>query len=337
LLLSGSVPSTAFPRSSAARPRLRPALSMGAALAWALVPAGCSPGATEETAIRRGDEAFAIGKYPEALAEYKLAVRQGADDAEALVRVAHTYALLERVDEAETFYARALALDSSQVDQAVSDLMRVAEIAQARRDRFAMASAVEIAGRLRPGIGVSDMSLDLARHYFQSGEYGRALPFYEKALAEVPDSATAQVVFEVGQAYEEIGDCERGLVFFERYLTMGAGGDPSQVNWHIGTCGFNLAREIRSGADVPPEELDRALRLVERTLELGEPRSLLAQAWFEKGLILSDLGDCSGAMNALAQVGSAENSAGLSVRALALYDEIRFGRGLESLREGRCR
>jgi tetratricopeptide (TPR) repeat protein len=316
--------------------RLRPALA-AAALAAALVPAACALGVTEEDSIRRGDEAFAVGKYDQALAEYRLAVRQGADDAGALVRVAHTYVMLERVDEAEEFYTRALALDPSWADQAVADLMRVAETAQERRDRFAMASAVEIAGRLRPGIGVSDMSLDLARHYFQTGEYGRALPFYEKALAEVPDSATARTLFEVGQAYEEVGDCRRALVFFERYLAMGPGGDPSEVNWHIGACGFKLAREIRSGTDVGPEELDEALGLVERTLELGEPRSLLAQVWFEKGLILSDLGDCAGAMDALARVGSAENSAGLSVRARALYDEIRFGRGLEFLRGGRCR
>ncbi len=324
-------------RSCTPRRRLGGALGAAALTAWSLLSAACSTRADEEGTIRRGDEAFAQGKYPQALAEYRLAVRQGADDAQALARVAHTYAVLERVDDAGAFYDQALALDSSYVDQAVADLMRVAEIAHARRDRFAMASAVEIAGRLRPGIGVSSMSLDLARHYFQSGEYGRALPFFEKALAEVPDSATAQTLFEVGQAYEEIGDCNRALVFFERYLAMGEGGDPSQVNWHIGTCGFNLAREIRSGTDVPPEELDRALRLVERTLELGEPRSLLAQAWFEKGLILSDLGDCSGAMQALSQVGSAENSAGLTVRALAVFDEIRFGRGLEFLREGRCR
>ena len=294
-------------------------------------------GISEEASLRRGDEAFALGKYDQALAEYRLAVRQGADDAEALARVAHTYVVLERVDEAGEFYAQALALDPSFADQAVADLMHVAETAQARRDRYAMASAVEIAGRLRPGIGVSDMSLDLARHYFQTGEYGRALSFYEKALAEVPDSATARTLFEVGQAYEEIGDCRRALVFFERYLAMDSEEDPSHVNWHIGACGFSLAREIRSGTDVPPEELDEALRLVERTLELGEPRSILAQAWFEKGLILSDLGDCDGAMEALAQVGTAENAAALAVRALAIYDEIRFGRGLEFLRGGRCR
>ncbi|NJD19065.1 MAG: tetratricopeptide repeat protein, partial [Gemmatimonadetes bacterium] len=305
--------------------RMGRTLGVPAALAVAVLAAACSARSSEESSIRRGDEAFALGKYDEALAEYRLAVRQGADEAEALARVAHTYAVLERVDDAGTFYEQAVARDSSWVDQAVADLMHVAETARARRDRFAMASAVETAGRFRRGIGVSEMSLDLARHYFQNGEYGRALPFYEKALAEVPDSATAQVVFEVGQAYEEIGDCQRGLVFFERYLAMGAGGDPSQVNWHIGTCGFALAREIRSGTDVPPDELDRALRLVDRTLELGEPRSIVAQAWFEKALILSDLGDCSGAMEALLQVGSSDSAAGLAVRARAVYDELRFG------------
>jgi len=307
------------------------------ALVGALLAAGCSLGSTEESSIQRGDEAFAVGRFDEALAEYRLAVRQGADDAQALARVAHTYAVLERVDEAGEFYAQAVALDSSWVDQAVSDLMAIAAHARARRDRFAMAGAVEIAQRLRPGVGLSAMALDLARHYFQNGEYGRALPFYDMALAEVPDSATAQIVFEVGQAYEEIGDCQRALVFFERYVVMAGDAGPGEVSWHIGTCAFKLAREIRGGTDVPREDLDRALSLVDRTIELGEPKSVLAQVWFEKGLILSDLGECGAAMDALSQVGTVEAPGSLAVRALAVYDEIRFGRGLESLRGGRCR
>src|SRR5665811_1453707 len=80
----------------------------------------------------------------------------------------------------------------------------MAKDARARKDRFAMASAVETAQRLRPGLGVSDMSLDLARHYFQNGEYGRALPFYQKALADAESAATSDIVFEVGQAYEAV-------------------------------------------------------------------------------------------------------------------------------------
>ncbi|GMV07623.1 MAG: hypothetical protein AMXMBFR53_38980 [Gemmatimonadota bacterium] len=299
--------------------------------------AGCTPGSDEMTSLRRGDQAFAQGKYDEALAEYRLAVRQGADDPEVLARVAHTYAMMERVDDAGAFYADAAARDSSLTDQAVADLMRMAGDARKRRDRFAMATAVETALRLRPGLGVQDMSLDLARHYFQNGEYGRALPFYQKALAEVGDSATSEIVFEVGQAYEEIGDCEHALVFFERFREMVRPWQRGEVDWYIGTCAFNLAREVRAATEATEAQLNLALERINRALEVGEPRNIQAQAWFEKGLILSDLGDCQGAMDALSRVRNADSAGALVDRAQAIHDEIRFGRGLEALRGGRCR
>lgn len=287
--------------------------------------------------MRRGDQAFALGKYDQALAEYRLAVRQGADDAEALARVAHTYALLGRVDDAGAFYADAAARDSAYTDQAVADLIRLARDAQARRDRFAMATAVETALRLRPGVGVSDLALDLARHYFRNGEYGRALPFYLTALSDPGIGANPEIVYEVGQAYEEIGDCPHALPFFERFRAMARPNQLAEVDWHIGTCSFQLARELRGAPEPTAAALEEALALVQRTLEVGEPRNLVPQALFEKGLILSDLGDCSGAMEALAAIQAADAAGSLAVRALAVYDEIRFGQALRFLRGGRCR
>jgi len=291
---------------------------------------------TEESSVRRGDQAFAQGKYEEALAEYRLALSQGADDAPTLARVAHTYAVMDRVDDAGSYYVDAVQRDSTYTDEAVSDLMRMAKEARERHDWFAMASAVERALGMRPGLGVSDMALDLARHYFKSGEYGRALPFYQKALAEATDSAP-DIIFEVGRAHEEIGDCEHALVFFEQYRTKLPRWNRSEVDWYIGTCSFQVARDIRAKREVSEQDLEAALQMIERTLELGVPRNIQAQAWFEKGDILSDLGDCSGAMDAYAQVRTADNPGSLLDRAQARFDEIRFGRGLESFRGGRCR
>jgi tetratricopeptide (TPR) repeat protein len=296
----------------------------------------CTPATTEVSSVRRGDQAFAQGKYEEALAEYRLAVRQGAEDAPTLARVAHTYAVLDRVDDAASFYAEVVRADSSYTDEAVSDLMHMAEEARARNDNFAMASAVERALQLRPGVGVDDLALALARHYFKNGQYGRALPFYQKALAEATDSAP-EIVFEVGQAHEEIGDCQHALVFFERYRDMVPRWKRQEVNWYIGTCSFEVARDIRSKRDVSPQEMESALEMLQQTLDLGVPRNIQAQAWFDKGEILSDLGDCSGAMDAYAKVRSADNPGALAERAQSRYDEIRFGRGLESYRGGRCR
>jgi tetratricopeptide (TPR) repeat protein len=314
--------------------RLIPVMILGAALA------GCTSRDTEKSAVRRGDEAFALGDYENALAEYRLAIRQGADDPAVTARVAHTYVYMNRVDDAGSYYLDAAARDPGLADQAVSDLMRLARVSREAGDSFAMATAVETALRLRPGLGVGDMSLPLARHYYENGQYGRALPFYQKAMAEAADSAP-DIVFEVGVAYDEIGDCEEALVFFERFREMVRPWERGEVDWYIGTCAFNLARDIRaraaSGARDPDQALAEALGLVERTIEVHEPRNIQAQAWFEKGEILAEMGQCDLAMEAYAQVRYADQAGSLIDRAQDAFDEIRFGRGLEHLREGRCR
>lgn len=312
-----------------------PVALMGAVAALAaLVVTGCAP-ATEQDAVERGDQLFATGRYEQALAEYRLAVRQGADDANVLARVAHTYARLGRVDDASTNYQSAVAADSALRDQAVADLMRLASEAERSGDRFAMANAVQAAREIEPALGVRDLALPLARHYFGSGEYGRALPYYQIAMAETSDSP--EIVFEVGQAYEEIGDCEHALVFFERFRTMVRAWERGEVDWYIGTCAFSVAEDILARSDITDDDYERALTLVDRTVEVEEPRNLQARAWFERGEILAELGRCEEAMEAYAQVRFTDQAGALVDRAQAAFDEIRFGRGLESFRGGRCR
>jgi tetratricopeptide (TPR) repeat protein len=178
------------------------------------------------------------------------------------------------------------------------------------------------------------MSLDLARHYFTSGEYGRALPFFHQALAETTDSMP-DIVFETGRAHEDIGDCGHALVFFERFRAMVRPWQRGEVDWYIGTCALNLASEIRAGRSLGPEELDQALTYVNRALAVGEPSNLMARAWFEKGEILSRTGDCAGAMDAYAQVRFADNAGAYIERAQQRFDEIRFG-GSHELADGSC-
>jgi tetratricopeptide (TPR) repeat protein len=305
------------------------------AVALLLPLAACTPD-PDVSAVQRGDIAFAVGRLEEALAEYRLAVRQGSDDPTVHARVAHTYARLGRVDDAGQHYAGAVALDSSMVDQAVSDLMRLARDAHRSGDRFAMATAVESALALQPAVGVGEVALPLARHYFENGEYGHALPFYQIAMSEMRDS-TPQIVFEVGQAYEEIGDCEHALVFFERFRERVRPWEQGEVDWYIGTCSFNIARDLLARPSADENDRRRSLELLDRVLQLGEPRNIQARAWFEKGEVLADLGRCEEAMEAYAQVRYADQAGALVDRAQAAFDEIRFGRGLEYLRAGRCR
>ncbi len=317
----------------------RPSLTSSLVLCVAF--AACAARDTDSTAVQRGDQAFAQGNFEEALAEYRLAIRQGAADPAVTARVAHTYVVMDRVDDAGAYYVDAAARDPDLTDQAVTDLMYLARIAQEKGDGFAMATAVETALELRPGLGVGDMALPLARHYFENGQYGQALPFYQRAMADAVDDSEPDVVFEVGVAYDEIGDCQNALVFFERFREMVRPWERGEVDWYIGTCSFNLARGLRERSETPGGDRDaqlaEALRLATRTTDVGQPLNIQAQAWFERGEILVEMGDCSGAMDAYAQVRYADQAGSLIERAQDRFDEIRFGRGLEHLRDGRCR
>ena len=286
--------------------------------------------------------AFAADSLEEALAEFRLALAQGDDSPDVYARAAHTYVELGQIDDAADYYREAIALDPSLADQAVADLLRVARRASRDGDRFQMASAASQALAIEPSIGLGDMALPLARHFFRNGEYGRALPLYNRALATSSDTLP-RVVFEIGQAHEEIGDCQRALVFFEQFREDASRAERSEVDWYIGNCSFQEARRLRSeavsagtGGGTAGERLAEALAAVERAIEVGEPRNIQGQAWFERGEILAGMGECDAALESFAQVRYTEpGGAGpLVTRAQDRIDELRFGRGLEAFRSG---
>lgn len=302
---------------------MKPSLNFVFGVTAVLSFAACTAAGSEGEALRRGDEAFARGDLTEALAEYRLALAQGGDDVDALLRAAHVYAQSGRVDEAREYYGRAVELDPDLADLAAADLLRVARLAIGRQDGIAAAAAVEAAMDLKPGVSLTGISLPLARHLARNGRYGQALPFFQKALRET--DSDANVVFEMALAHEELGDCRRALIFFEQIRNKVTPAQRSEVDWNIGNCSGDLAEEARA-----EDDLDEALRLYQATIELGEPRNRLAQAWFEIGEILVLRGECSAAVTAFDQVPRQDLPGGFMVeRARTRLDEIRFRRGGE--------
>jgi tetratricopeptide (TPR) repeat protein len=294
---------------------------------------GCS-GADDEGAILRGDRAFAVADYEEALAEYRLALQQGTTEPAVLARVAHVNARLGRIDQARDYYRRAAEGDSSYVDQAVADLIRFAHEAERRSDRLGVSSAIQAALEFRPGINVASLALPLARHHIRNGEFARALPFFQAALGSVAPDSAPDLIYEAGRAYEATGDCRRALAFFEQYLELASDAERGDVSWHLGNCSYRLAESLL--ADGRDRE---ALPRIEAVIALGEPKSLLPRAHFERGEILARRGECDAAIEAFRQVQNVD-PAGMSPlvrRALQRIDEIRFGRpGLGPPSPGRC-
>jgi tetratricopeptide (TPR) repeat protein len=312
--------------------QIRGALASAVVLA---VLAGCTPLDEEGNSVLRGDQAFAKGDLEEALAEYRLALLQGATDSETYARVAHTYVGLKRVDEARGFYRMAVAEDSSLADQALSDFVHLAREENRVGDRFGMASAVQTALEFRPGISLGDLVLPLAQHYSDIGEYGRALPFYQKALSALDPDSLPRILFETAVAYDEVGDCESAVIYYEEYQDRLPSWRRSEVNWRLGNCSFDLAETRRAEGDD-----EEALRFLETLLGIGEPRSRLARGYFLKGEILGYRGECEAAVEAFQEVPVYDPAGNSSVvdSAELRIDQIRFGgrfdRSFERLRAG---
>jgi tetratricopeptide (TPR) repeat protein len=296
---------------------------------------GCTPLSEEGSSVARGDQAFAKGDLEEALAEYRLALKQGSMEPGTYARVAHTYISQRRIDEAKEYYRDAVELDSSFVDQAVSDFVYLAREEARVGDRYGMASAVQTALEFRPGISIQDLVLPLAQHYSDVGEYGRALPFYQKTLAALDPDSLPRILFETAVAYDEVGDCESAAIYYEEYRERLPRWRRSEVDWRLGNCSFLLAQEYWTEG-----EEEEALRFLDLLLEVGEPKNRLARGYFLKGTILGYRGECEAAIEAFLQVPVEDPSGNSAVvdSAELRIDQIRFGgrfdRTFQRLRTG---
>jgi len=303
--------------TSGARVVLRIAATPLAFVLGFLAACGTDPG--EETARARGDHAFARGDFEEALAEYRLSLKQAGATTGDTVRAAHAYAVLGRVDDARSLYEKAVAADASHALQAVADFVAAARGAGANGDSYAMASALEAASSLGPGAVAADLALPLARHYTAVGEPVRALPLYLMLLDAARDDP--DLVLETARAHHEIGDCERALALFEEFAAL-ARRREREARWHMGSCAYRLAEERTAEGRV-----EEALERLDLVLHVAEPRPLLPRAHFARARVLERLGRCAEALEAYRLVARAGPGASalLADSARSRVDEIRFG------------
>ena len=285
----------------------------------AVATSACVARAADDGATLRGDQAWAHGDYEEALAEYRLAVRRGANSGEAHLRVAHAYARLGRVDEARQSYRRAIAVEPRFADQAVSDLVRLARVAREQDDHFALASALEAAVEFNPDINFARLAFPLASHYAASGEHARALVFFQRALS---GDSLPEVLYETALAYEEVGACEAALAYYGRFVEAVPANRQRDAGWHIGRCSYDLAQESRRDGDH-----EGALTLIQETVTRGEPRTHLARAYYEMGELLVSFARCDEAVDAFRGAAREDPSVSraLARRAEHWIDQLRFG------------
>lgn len=276
----------------------------GAALV-ALAGSGCGGGAND--ALARGDGLFAVGNTAEAVAEYRLALRQRGEAPEVLARLGRAYATRGEPGESGRYFSRLLAEDSSYRHFVAAELVALARWGLEAGDRSLMARALEPVADLGIGLIPPDLRLALAEEHYRQGEHRRALPLYLSLVEVVPEAEdggegaefgtpegvpdsllTPEVLYHVGRSYQEVGrdlgGCAEALPYFRHYLRStrrsGPSADRSGSEWHFGTCLFAVARQERMEGMT-----DGAEAKLSRLIELGVPRTLMDRAHFERGEI----------------------------------------------------
>ncbi len=290
-----------------------------------LAPAGCQD---NEPAIARGDRLWADAAYTAASAEYRLAVAQRGDE-EALLRLAHSYAVDGKLTEAREAYDRLLAISPGYADQAAYDFLRLLDLSLRRGDVLGVAGAVEASLSLRPELQLPGAVQPVARLHRERGDLERAVDYYRRALTSLPPDSTPAVLYEIGLLYEEMDACERGIDYFQAALAQARAAGESrwrtlmaESRWQTGSCSFRLAQAARAEG-----RAGEALRYYERVTGLGVPENLLDQAWFERGEILFSMGRHDDALASYRTVleRNPARTGQLVERARRRIDEIRFG------------
>lgn len=252
--------------------------------------------------VRSGDRLLGTGRIEAALAEYQVALRRHGPEPRILLRLAHGYATVDRLEEAVDFYTRLLVADSSYADQALADLVRMARRALAKGDVPKMARLLQQVQLIRPGAVPDDLVRPLAEHYYGLGDHAHALPFLLVAQTEAPAAERTSLWYALARTYEGLGDCRASLGYFQRYLSAVRGaGAPSErgrgARWFAGGCAYRLAEEARA-LGRPAE----ALQLLDIVIGFGMPRAILDDAWFHRGEILYGLGQYEEALFAYRKV-----------------------------------
>jgi tetratricopeptide (TPR) repeat protein len=252
---------------------------------------------SRDDALLRGDRYWADSNYVAALAEYRLAAKQhGGVEADA--RVAHAYIMTGQLDRARRAYETLFKLDPGWDDQAVFDYVTLARSSLQRGDRYVAARAAEAALDIRPDLRIPELSMALARHYATTGDAPHALQFYRRALDAVDPAARGALLYEIASLSERGGSCLDAVPYFKAYLEQSGDQDSiTEARWRMGTCGFEQGRQARAAG-----EFEKALQLLQITLDLGAPQNLLDQAWFERGEALDQLGRTGEAADAFQRV-----------------------------------
>lgn len=280
---------------------MRPARPVVLALCAAVTASGCGTASADHEVF--ADEAYAEGRYADALVEYRLALAGNESDA-VLHRKTASAALRagDLVTAAAEFTEVGLEAEGSRREDAADGLLRVARAAVDRGERAALAAALQGLERVAPEAVLSGLAADAVRVLGELPQGEDALTVLLHAAAAAPDTREQDsLMLEYGRILQRSGRCEDAAVVFE-----------------------SLVRRERARAVMETARsglVTCALQLGRAALDAGQPAA--AERWFE--LAAGRAGEAPAGRVAYLGLGDVRFALGDVLGAIEAYEQARAG------------
>lgn len=244
----------------------------------------------------RGDQYLLAGRLDDALAEYRVALRQDPENPELLVKLIEGY--FRRDEVAWPYVSRLVALGPERAGPVLEALL---DRARRKRERGAKSEALETVRRLAqivPGFDLGELALDLAESLKESGDQRDAVRYYLMGMTDGSSGWPREwAALQLGEVYEGLEEPFRALRFYRLAMQGGTREMRSTARWGAGRVAYQLAESGWKAGDA-----GSALGYIEEVLAFGQPPFLMDEAWFLRGEILAEQGQTREALTAFEQV-----------------------------------
>ncbi|KPK00145.1 MAG: hypothetical protein AMS20_15335 [Gemmatimonas sp. SG8_28] len=263
--------------------------------------AGCGDGSSAHELF--ADDAYAEGRYGDALQEYRLALAGNESDAGLHLKAASAALRAgDLVTAAAEFTSMGLAAEGSRREIAAEGLMRVARAAVERDERAALAAALQGLERIAPEAVLSGLAAEAVSALGELAQGEDALTVLLYAAAAAPDTREQDsLMLEYGRVLQRTARCDDAAVVFESIVRRERAATVTET--------------ARSGL------VTCALRLGRAALDAGQPTA--AERWFE--LAASRAGESPAGRVAYLGLGDVRFALGDVLGAIEAYEQARAG------------
>ena len=245
--------------------------------AWAVfLCAACTQGPDHE---RLGDRRYAERSFIDALAEYRLAMRQPSPSPELRTKFAAAALHIGALTEAVAAYRDLAREDLASQDDAADGLAHAARLAIDARDLAALGQAVAALRQLQPDRVLGGLATALGASYEPGGRPGDALDILlQGAAVSAPGTADSLLVL-YGDLNVQLTQLDAAQRAYESVLRR----SPTRAVAQAARAGLVRCAIERGRDALGAGFLEDAVEWFGRAIAFGEPDSLVRVAWLLTG------------------------------------------------------